>query len=130
MKIILTESQLRFIINEQYNFNMGDCDVYAVALHRIYGYPIYALYGFYYDETDELNYEIYHIMVKTPDGKYKDSNGEFSLDELKPLVGLGHENILRIRMVSVSEDEALSIFSMSDQEEDILRVIDMIKSGN
>ena len=24
--------------NEKFNFNMGDCDIYAIALHRLYNY--------------------------------------------------------------------------------------------
>ena len=33
--------------NIEYDFNFGDCDLYAVALHRIYGYPLYVVRNYY-----------------------------------------------------------------------------------
>lgn len=29
----------------KHNFNTGDCDIYAISLHRLYNYPLYAIRG-------------------------------------------------------------------------------------
>ena len=134
MKIILSESQLKNLLENQhpdFNFNMGDCDIYAVALHRLYEYPLYAIYGYFLEEPwggkRELISEVYHIMVKLPNGKFKDSEGEYTLKELTPLLGLGEE-IKKVKAVHIDETEALSTFSMEDQEERVQKVINWIRN--
>ena len=134
MKIIISESQLNNLMesqHEDFNFNMGDCDIYAVALHRLYGHPLYAIHGYYLEEPwggkQELISEVYHIMVKLPNGKFKDSDGEYTLKELIPLLGLGEE-IKKVKAVKISEEEALSTFSMEDQEDRVQKVMDWINS--
>jgi len=128
MKIIISENQLKKLI-DGYNFNMGDCDIYAVALHRLYGYPLYTIRGYFLEPEwggkREWDHEDCHIIVRLPNGKFKDSDGEYTLKELKPLASFA-EDVKKIKAVKISEEEALSIFSIEDQEEDIKTVMDMI----
>lgn len=130
MKLIISESQLKTLI-EDYNFNMGDCDIYATALHRLHGYPLYVIRGYFLEEPwggkREWDYEDCHIVVRLPNGLFKDSNGEYTLKELISLAMFGN-NVKKIKAVKISEEEALSTFSMEDQEEDIQKVMDIISN--
>ena len=136
MKIIISESQLKNLIENQhpdFNFNMGDCDIYAVALHRLYGHPLYAIYGYFLEPEwggkRELDSEVYHIMVKLPNGKFKDSDGEYTLSELIPLLGIGMgEEIEKVKAVKISEKRALSIFYKEDREERVQKVMNWISN--
>ena len=72
---------------ENHNFNIGDCDIYAVSLHRLYGYPLYVIRGYFLEPEwggeREWDYEDCHIMVKLPNGNYMDSSGEATEEEMK-----------------------------------------------
>jgi len=111
-----------------HNFNCGDCDIYAIALHRIYGYPLYVVNGYFKeDDWDEEGFTEYdrepaHIVVKLPNGNYMDSNGEVTEDELKEDCAFGN-NIEYIKIEEITEQEAMHTYSGEDQEEDIQRVM-------
>lgn len=116
---------------DKHNFNFGDCDIYAVSLHRLYGYPLYVVRGWFLEEEwggkREWDYEDCHIMVKLPNGKYMDSDGEFTGKEMKKNCLFGNK-VKRITIVQIDEETALSTFSCEDQENDIQKVMDYIKS--
>jgi hypothetical protein len=59
-------------------FLHGDCPIFAVALHRLTGYPIYGLVEF-----DEVigHTVLIHAYVKAPDGKLIDASGDESTVE-------------------------------------------------
>jgi hypothetical protein len=117
----------------KHNFNFGDCDVYAVSLHRLYGYPLYVVRGWFLEPEwggkREWDYEDCHIMVKLPNGKYIDSNGEFTGKEMKQSCLFDNE-VKRITIVPIDEETALSTFSCEHQEDDIQKVMSYIKSKN
>jgi len=117
-----------------YNFNCGDCDVYAIALHRLYGYPLYIVKGYYKeDDWDEeagftgYDNEPAHIVVKLPNGNYMDSDGEIAEEQLKADCAFGNK-IEYIKIEEITEEEAMYVYSGEDQEEDIERVVKFIKS--
>ena len=80
MKNFIKKS-VRYYLNENYrkfdndydfskhNFNLGECDIYAVALHRLHGYPLYVIRGYFLEEEwggeREWDYEDSHIIVRT-----------------------------------------------------------------
>ena len=116
---------------DKHNFNFGDCDIYAVSLHRLYGYPLYVVRGWFLEPEwggkRELDYEDCHIMVKLPNGKYMDSNGESTGKEMKQSCLFDNE-VKRVTIVQIDEETALSTFSCEDQEGDIQKVMGYIKS--
>ena len=118
---------------DKHNFNFGDCDIYAVSLHRLYGYPLYVVRGWFLEPEwggkREWDYEDCHIMVKLPNGKYMDSNGESTGKEMKQSCLFDNE-VKRVTIVEIDEETALSTFSCEDQEDDIQRVMGYIKSKN
>lgn len=118
----------------KHNFNCGDCDVYAIALHRVYGYPLYIVNGYHKEEDwdEEEGYTEYdsepaHIVVKLPNGNYMDSDGEVTEEQLKADCAFGNK-IEYIRIESITEQEAMYVYSGEDQEEDIERVVKYIKN--
>lgn len=116
---------------DKHNFNFGDCDIYAVSLHRLYGYPLYVVRGWFLEPEwggkRELDYEDCHIMVKLPNGKYMDSKGESTGKEMKQSCLFDNE-VKRVTIVQIDEETALSTFSCEDQEGDIQKVMGYIKS--
>lgn len=118
----------------EHNFNCGDCDVYAIALHRIYGYPLYVVNGYFKEDdwNEEEGYTSYfnepaHIVVKLPNGNYMDSDGEITEQQLKDDCGFGNK-IEYIKIEEITEEEAMHVYSGEDQEEDIQRIIKFIKN--
>lgn len=115
----------------KHNFNHGDCDIYAVSLHRLYGYPLYIVRGWFLEPEwggdREYDYEDSHVVVKLPNGNYMDSDGETTESDLRQNCAFGN-NIDKITFEQVSEEEALSTFSCEDQEPAIKQVINYIKS--
>jgi len=123
------------------HFNFGECDLYAVALHRLYGYPLYTVRNYYsngeYEIGDE-DYEEYgidaedsHIVVKLPNGNFLDHDGEMTENELIDLCNFSND-IGEIKVLPVDENEALSIFGgcdykMSEKIDDINSIINYIK---
>jgi GNAT superfamily N-acetyltransferase len=115
----------------KHNFNSGDCDIYAVSLHRLYGYPLYVVRGWYLEPEwggeREWDYEDSHVVVKLPNGKYLDSEGETTEAELRQNTAYSND-IQKITFEPLTEEEALSIFSCEDQELAIKQVMKYIKS--
>jgi hypothetical protein len=118
----------------EHNFNCGDCDVYAIALHRVYGYPLYIVNGYHkeddWDEEEgytEYDSEPAHIVVKLPNGNYMDSDGEVTEDQLKTDCAFGNK-IEYIKIEPITEQEAMYVYSGEDQEEDIERVVKHIRN--
>ena len=118
----------------KHNFNCGDCDVYAIALHRVYGYPLYIVNGYHKEEDwdEEEGYTEYdsepaHIVVKLPNGNYMDSDGEVTEEQLKADCAFGNK-IEYIKIEPITEQEAMYVYSGEDQEEDIERVVKYIKT--
>ena len=116
------------------NFNCGDCDVYAIALHRVYGYPLYIVNGYHKEEDwdEEEGYTEYdsepaHIVVKLPNGNYMDSDGEVTEEQLKADCVFGNK-VEYIKIEPITEQEAMYVYSGEDQEEDIERVVKYIKN--
>lgn len=129
---------LRFNITESYsddydfskqNFNFGECDIYAVSLHRLYGYPLYVIRGYFLEEEwggeREWDYEDCHIMVKLPNGNFMDSSGEATGDEMKEACMFGNK-VEKIEILPIDEQTALSTFSCQDQEDTIKQVMKYI----
>jgi len=142
MKNFIKKS-VRYYLNENYgnfdndydfskhNFNLGDCDIYAVALHRLHGYPLYVIRGYFLEEEwggeREWDYEDSHIIVKLPNGNYMDSDGEQTEETLKSNAGFMNK-VERIEFIPIDEEGALSTFSCQDQEEDVSKVINYLKN--
>lgn len=116
-------------LNENYSYTSGDCDIYAISLHKLTNYPLYVIRGFYKDELGD-GYEDCHMVVKSPNGKYLDVNGENTIKQLKNKC-LFSNAIYKIKIVPISEEEAKYCFSMSGpSSEDIDKTIEYIKSKN
>lgn len=120
-------------LNEEFSnhkFNTGDCDVYAVSLHRIYGYPLYVMRGYFIEPEwggeREEDFEDCHIMVKLPNGNFFDSDGEQTKDEMISRAAFMNK-VYKIKILPIDENTALSTFSCSDQEDYINRIIKYIK---
>jgi hypothetical protein len=148
MKIIKSYKQFESNIPDRkttdfdFCFRSGDCDIYAIALHRLYGYPIYVING-YYRESDSgcdldkcpgcewcLMNESSHLVVKLPNGNYLDSDGESTEEELKSQCAFGNK-IEYIKFEEISENEAMELFSYdTNKEEDIKSVMAYIQDNN
>ncbi len=118
----------------KHSFTSGDCDIYAVSLHRLYGYPLYVVRGWYLEpdlgqDEREWEYEDSHAVVKLPNGNYLDSHGETTEAELRQNCAFSND-IAKITFEPVSEGEMLSIFSCQDQEADVQKVMDYLKKSN
>jgi len=114
----------------KHNFNSGDCDIYAVSLHRLYGYPLYVVRGWFKDEfgeDGEFDFEDSHIVVKLSNGKFMDSEGETTEAELRQNTAYSND-IQKITFEPISEEEALSTFSCENQEPAIKQIMNYIKS--
>ena len=118
----------------EHNFNCGDCDVYAIALHRVYGYPLYVVNGYYKEDDwdEDTGYTGYynepaHIVVKLPNGNYMDSDGEVTEEQLKADCAFGNK-IEYIKIEAITEQEAMYVYSGEDQEEDIERIVKHIRN--
>lgn len=117
----------------KHNFNHGDCDIYAVSLHRLYGYPLYVVRGWFLEPEwggeRGYDYEDSHIIVKLPNGNYMDSDGETTESDLRQNCAFGND-IEKITFEPVSEEEALSTFSCENQEPAIKQVMNYINLKN
>ena len=106
----------------------GDCNLYAIALHKLSGYPLYTVRGFYreddWEEVVEMGYDFGyyhedgHVVVKAPNGKYVDSEGEYTEKELIDLTGFG-PHVERVEIVSLTELEAYNLYYGVGEQEDI-----------
>lgn len=117
----------------KHNFNLGDCDIYATSLHRLYGYPLYIVRGWFLEPEwggkREWDYEDSHVVVKLPNGHYMDSHGETTEDELRQNCAYAND-IAKITFEPISEEDALSTFSCQNQEADIKKIMNYIKDKN
>ena len=119
-----------------YNFNQGDCDLFARAMHRVTGYPIVVIKG-WQEEDDwdddgetELVDEPYHVMVQLPNGKFRDADGEYTLKELKPLLGLSADNgIKRVTAEPVEDDDVNDVYGNDYDDDEIKKVTDLIRKN-
>ena len=116
-------------LNENYmdyfDFNVGDCYIYAIAQHRVTGYPLFVV-NLYFKEDDweELDdgewaydHETAHVVVKAPNGKYLDHEGEYDEESLKELCKTNYTEFIKIE--PVSEFEARTSYLGSDETETI-----------
>jgi len=125
-------------------YNFGDCNIYAIALHRLYNYPLYAI-NLYFKEDDwdedagytHMDHETAHVCVKLPNGKYLDGDGEFEKDKLIELCVTNYTEYVKIE--AITEFEARTCYLGSGEtetvgksylEEEIQQVIKDIKSEN
>lgn len=114
----------------KHSFNTGDCDIYAVSLHRLYGYPLYVVRGHFLEPEwggkREWDYEDCHIVAKLPNGLFIDSDGEQGVSELKQNARFMND-VQKITIEPIDEETALNTFSCQDQEADIKQVMNYIK---
>ena len=116
-----------------YNFNQGDCDLFARAMHRVTGYPIVVIKG-WTEEDDwdddgetELVDEPYHVMVQLPNGKFRDADGEYTLKELKPLLGLSSDNgIKKVTAEPIEDKDVKDVYGSNYKDDEIKKVMDLI----
>lgn len=123
------------LFESDFNFNFGDCEIYAIALHKLYGHPLYVVNGYYKepDWDEEMGWTAYfdepcHVVVKLPNGKYLDAQGEITEDELKKACLFANE-VEYIKIEPISEEEAKYLYTSEDKEDEIKEVINMIKSN-
>lgn len=123
------------LFESDFNFNFGDCEIYAIALHRLYGHSLYVVNGYYKepDWNEKMGWTAYldepcHVVVKLPNGKYLDAQGEITEDELKKACLFGNE-VEYIKIEPISEEEAKYLYTGEDKEDEIKEVINMIKSN-
>ncbi len=126
----VNESRLKDDLSKQ-NFNFGECNIYAIALHRLYGYPLYGIRGRFLEEEwggeREYDYEYCHIMVKLPNGNYLASSGEQTRQEMLSLA-LFAEDVDKISIVRMNEKRVQRVFPFDDEEDDIERIMNYIKN--
>lgn len=134
---------------EQFNFNFGDCNLYAIAMHRMYNYPIYRVRGYFkeddWEEVSDSDMEyVYdfvdcHFVVMDNNELYLDSDGEHTGIELEKSCRLSYFEYIKIE--SCSEKDAKLAYIGFDEydnidsnylEDEINQVIDIInkKSNN
>lgn len=123
------------LFESDFNFNFGDCEIYAIALHRLYGHPLYVVNGYYKepDWNEEMGWTAYldepcHVVVKLPNGKYLDAQGEITEDDLKKDCLFSNE-VEYIKIEPIGEEEAKYLYTVEDKEDEIKEVINMIKSN-
>ena len=136
------KTKFKEYIKEYYDFNCGDCYIYAIAMHRLYDYPIYGV-KLYFKEDDwdyitdpQYDFEYAHIIVKKPNGKFVDHEGDYTEEELKNLSKTNYTEFIKIE--PISEFEARTAYLGSDEsetigsnyrEQDIINVMKMIKEN-
>jgi hypothetical protein len=116
-----------------YNFNLGNCDLFARAMHRVTGYPIVVIKG-WTEEDDwdedgetELVDEPYHVMVKLPNGKFRDADGEYTLEELTPYLGLDPDNgIKKVTAEPIEDENVIDVYGSDYSDDEIKKVTDLI----
>jgi hypothetical protein len=116
-----------------YNFNLGNCDLFARAMHRVTGYPIYVIKG-WTEEDDwdedgetELVDEPYHVMVKLPNGKFRDADGEYTLEELTPHLGLDPDNgIKKVTAEPIEDKDVKDVYGSNYKADEIKKVMNLI----
>jgi len=102
-------SILNYLIESlnDFDFDEGDCNIYAVAVHRKYGNPIYAVKG-YFEEDGVKGSVISHVFVKAENGKFKDASGEYNEAQIKAKSDTGY--FVKTEIVPLSGEEAIGVF--------------------
>ena len=93
---------------------MGGCDIFAIAAHRMLGYPIHVVRGFY---NDEEYHEDCHLVVKIKNDLYFDIDGLKSGDDLENGCYFEH-HVTRVEIVEISENDAKYILGCESPSED------------
>ena len=65
--------------SDNYDFEEGDCPIFAIALHKLTNLPIYGLVE-YIEEMDD--FALIHAYVKTKDGQVLDANGLTTVENI------------------------------------------------
>lgn len=100
-------------------YMMGGCDIFAIASHRMLGYPIYAIRGFYIEDDGDEYYDTCHLVVKVADDLYYDIQGFKTEESIVENCYFSHD-ITRTEFVKLSEEEAMiEIGCESPSEDDI-----------
>lgn len=90
------------ILNESMDFEHGDCPIFAIALHRISGYPLRALVE-YDDNLGET--VLIHAYVRRDATWCIDSTGEVDI----PWMLAKYPNNGNAEEISISEEDLLKI---------------------
>ena len=99
-------------------YRMGGCDIFAIAAHRMLGYPIHVVRGYYIDRNDEEEYhEDCHLVVKIKDDLYFDIDGLKKGDDLENSCYFEH-HVTRVEIVEISENDAKYILGCESPSED------------
>ena len=107
-------------------YKTGFCDAYAIAMHRIFGYKIFVVRGFY-KLYGEWEIEDSHMVVKDKN-KFIDVDGAKSSKELIYQCMFTCK-VEKVKLVEVSEEEAKFIFTCEGvSDEQISEAIDFIKN--
>lgn len=90
-------------------FLLGLCAEFAVALNKLFKYPLYVFYEVETDEDGEKNYIFAHAMVKAPDGMYVDAAGKRPLSEIRKAVVIQHGNKIVLKKATKGDLDATSM---------------------
>lgn len=94
--------RIKDIIDEALNFEEGDCPIFAIALHRLSGYPLMALVE--YDE--ELNSTVLiHAYVKLDNRWRLDATGEVDV----PWILAKYPNNGNAEEIEITEKDLLKL---------------------
>ena len=93
---------IKDIITESYNFEEGDCPIFAIALHRLSKLPLMALIE--YDEQSGTTVLI-HAYVKLDDRWRLDASGEVDV----PWILAKYPNNGNAEEVNISEKDLLDL---------------------
>lgn len=95
-------------------YRMGGCDIFAIAAHRVLGYPIHVVRG-YYNKGEY--HEDCHLVVKIENDLYFDIDGLKSGNDLENNCYFEHL-VTRIEIIEVSEDDAKYTLGCEPPSED------------
>ena len=111
-------------------YKRGLCDAYALALHKVFGYGMAVVRGWYPDDLgdeDEEAYEDCHLVGVKDDCTFVDVDGDKSEEDLKKDCFF-HNPVTRITIEPVSEEEARHLFTIEGvTDEQIQDAIKFIK---
>jgi hypothetical protein len=99
-------------------YTCGNCDVMALALHRLTGYSLGAWTGLYKDQDGEEQREYCHavVILNNEETKYADVYGIAS-DE--PRCCFNH-NVESVALLPVDESDVRSMFTAEDISEEAI----------
>ena len=86
-------------------FCRGYCTEFAIALHRLTGWPI-VVFNEVVKEDDEYYFNLVHVAVKSPSGKYVDVRGARTEQEIaNNLLKTDATPLKDYKIESVSEED-------------------------